>query len=87
MSSATFGRNLPRVCGLATHMQAASYRGFRKSEDGTFFAYAGRSAGEPIRAAKACMGWGESAPMRANSAVADLGRPDSISLVCASGRA
>lgn len=64
----------------------ASYLGFLTREDGTFFAYAGRSAGEPMRAAKACMGWGESAPIRANSAVADLGRPDSISLVCVHAR-
>lgn len=69
--------------------RVTAYLGFLMREDGAFLAYAGRSEGEPIRAANAFMGWGDSAPIRANSAVADLGRPKSISrsCVCACGAA
>lgn len=47
-------------------------------DEGAPFTNVGSNADEPMRAANACMGWGESAPIRANSAVADLGRPVSM---------
>lgn len=63
-------------CVLLGMQRASHRRGLVKSEEGAFFANAGRSADEPIRAANACICWGVSAPIRANRAF--LGRPLSI---------
>lgn len=52
--------------------------GLRVKEEGAPLTHVGSRADEPIRAANACMGWGDSAPIRANSAVADLGLPVSM---------